>query len=483
MRLAAPARSARILIVDDDPEIRISLRDWFVDKGTELFEAATCKEAREALAKYSIDLVLLDIHLPDGNGIEMLPDIIGQEEPPEVIMITSHPSIEKAVEAMKQGAWDFVKKDFWSQKDLELKFSRALDHHRIKREASVWRASHASDVTIIGKSPRFQQCLAICKQLAQTDHRVLILGETGTGKEVLARYIHAQSRRAQGPFIAIPCTNLPESLAESELFGHERGAFTGASSSKPGKVDLADGGVLFLDEIGDAPLSIQAKLLRFLQTNQYQRLGGIKDRTADVRIIAATNHNLSEDVKNRTFREDLFYRLNVVQVTVPALRERTDDIPGLIDHFLAYLGTLARVPFSISDEAVSALMKHHWPGNIRELRNVIERATAFCRGGLVRKEDLQLEPTQTNSSNRDLLEAKCECHDQAGPLDKTLLECEKKIITAALRETGWNQKKAAEILGRNRTNLNRRISRLGLSPRKEPARQNPHPSSSAQTTP
>jgi DNA-binding NtrC family response regulator len=451
----------RILIVDDDSELRLSLRDWFSGQEVELFEAGTCTEARALLHKHSIDLVLLDIHLPDGNGIEMLPAITEEEESPEVVMITSHASVENAVEAMKQGAWDFVRKDFWNQKDLGHKIARALEHHRIKREASVWRASHALDVTVVGKSAKLQSCLATCHQLANTDHRVLILGETGTGKEVLARYLHAQSRRARGPFMAISCTNLPESLAESELFGHERGAFTGATTAKPGKVDLANGGTLFLDEIGDAPLSIQAKLLRFLQTNQYQRIGGIKDRTADVRIIAATNHNLAEDVKNKTFREDLFYRLNVIQIVLPPLRDRKEDIPELVRYFLMHFSALAKPTssFLISQEATNLLMKHGWPGNIRELRNVIERATAFCKDGTILPKDLQLDP---HSSGR---ETECHCHERSSPIDRALLECEKKIIVAALRETGWNQTKAAGILGRNRINLNRRMSALGIPPR------------------
>lgn len=460
--------SARILVVDDDREIRLTVLDWYSNHFADeviLLEAETCAQMLDVLQKQAIDLILLDVNLPDGNGIALLDEIKRLEEAPEVLMITANASIENAVEAMRRGAWDYVPKDLWSQYDLELKVRRAIEHHRLKRENTLWRTSQLSTTTVVGNSDKLRQCLSACNQLADTDHRVLILGETGTGKEVLARYIHATSRRAQGPFIAIDCTNLPETLAESELFGHEKGAFTGASNSKPGKVEMANGGTLFLDEIGEAPLPIQAKLLRFLETNQYQRVGGTKDRVADVRIIAATNRNLAGEVKRKTFREDLFYRLKVVQIVLPPLRDRKEDIPELARHFLSNTPRPdgAKIDFRISREAMTVLMQHNWPGNVRELQNVLLRASTFSEDGLIQAKDLQIDsrPAPTGIDGED-----CSCH-RPNNLEEVLRRCERSVILQALRQTKWNKTLAASILGKNRVTIYRRMESLNIPPRDE----------------
>lgn len=466
MKSARFTPRAQILITDDDSEIRLSVLDWFANTfGGEvvLIEAGNCRETREVLARQTIDLVLLDVHLPDGNGIDLIEEINNFEEAPEVIMITAHASIEGAVEAMRKGAWDFIPKDLWRQYDLELKVRRAVEHHRLIHENTVWRASQASTITMVGNSDKFRQCLAACHQLADTDHRILLLGETGTGKEVLARYVHATSRRAEGPFIAIDCTTLPETLAESELFGYEKGAFTGASASKPGKVEMANGGTLFLDEIGDAPLGVQAKLLRFLETNQYQRVGGTKDRIADVRIVAATNRNLGEEVKRKAFREDLFYRLKVVQIVLPPLRDRTEDIPELTRYFLGNIPRPdgSKANFKIGQEALSTLMRHNWPGNVRELQNVLIMASAFSKNGVIEVGDLQIESAQASKER-----ITCSCH-HPGNLDEILRRCERTVIMETLRLTKWNKTLAASILGRNRVTIHDKMATLKIPLRED----------------
>ncbi|MBI3803593.1 MAG: sigma-54-dependent Fis family transcriptional regulator [Nitrospirae bacterium] len=451
-------RFGRILIVDDDEEFRLGLKDRFVAAGYRVLEADSCADTKEVLKTHEVDLVLLDIQLQDGNGLEMLEQIKTFDEAPEVIVLTGHATIDKTVEAMKKGAWDFVPKHC-SIEDLEIRVVKACQHHGLKRETVVLKAAQKEEIPVVGRSKEIVDCLDMARQLANTDRRVLILGETGTGKEVLARFIHAQSGRAGGPFLAISCTNLTAELAESELFGHERGAFTGASHQKLGKVELAHGGTLFFDEIGDAPPIIQAKLLRFLETGEYERLGSNKNRQSNVRILAATNRDLLEDVKTGGFRKDLFYRLNVMKIMLPPLRDRKQDILDLTKYFLTEvaLKTKSNELYTVTDEAQNALIAYDWPGNIRELRNVIDRATALCDGRLIRAKHLQLTVEEDLTSTNN-----CTCHRGSGSYHDKIAECEKKILTTVFKESNGNKNEVARRLGLHRTHLVKKLRALGL---------------------
>lgn len=458
---------ARILIVDDEVEIRASIKDFLAPSPSSsqthapryrVWEATSCAELREMLKKHEIDLILLDIHLPDGSGLDMLDEIRQMNEPPEVVIMTAYVTIDNTVEAVKRGAFDFIPKSY-SLEQFEVKIIRAVEHRRLKTEAITLRAGRTEEISVVGKSGQMVECLQMARQLAGADRRILILGETGTGKEVLARYVHAKSHRAGAPFMAIGCTNLSPELVESDLFGHEKGAFTGANADRIGKVELANGGTLFLDEIGDAPLSVQGKLLRFLETNKYMRVGGTKEKEANVRIIAATNRNLTEDIKTGKFREDLFYRLNVIQVTLPPLRDRRQDIPDLVHHFLdeQRIKSKQAEPFVVTGEAMEILLKHDWPGNIRELRNVIDRATAMTEDGIVRPKHLQIGDIAGAAISE------CSCHAGDRAYSDQLEECKRRILQAALEKAGGNKTAAAKSLGMDRSDFWRKLRQFGLS--------------------
>jgi|SRR5579884_816455 len=452
-----------LLIVDDDELYRLGLSDRFSPKGYRVLEATSCAEMRKKLKQHEVDVMLLDIHLPDGNGIDILDEIKRVNDFTEVIMITAHASFEKASEARKRGAWHFVAKDFslqdlerivdWAQKYVQVKKDAVLSH---AREMEIERARQ---VMIVGKSKKMLDCLEMAERLAESDKKVLILGETGTGKEVLARYIHAKSRRKGGPFVAINCTNLSESLLEDELFGHVAGAFTGADKLKYGKVELAQRGTLFLDEIGEISLGLQVKFLRFLETNKFYRVGGTEEMIADVRIIAATNRDLQNDISKGTFREDLFYRLNAMQITLPPLRERLEDIPELSDHFISEHKHVTRttLDYQLTPEAMKGLMEYHWPGNIRELKNVIDRGIQFCQDGVITNKALGMcgisplhfsDRTQKRSS---------------GTYRERLDSQMRDILLSVLEESAGNRTKAAEILGLSRAGLHKIMRRLGIS--------------------
>jgi DNA-binding NtrC family response regulator len=459
---------ARVLIVDDEEDIRTSIKDFLVPAMLpssqvhkpryRVWEAASCSELREMLKKHEIDLILLDIHLNDGSGLDMIEEIKQMSEPPEVVIMTAYVTIDNTVEAVKRGAFDFIPKTY-SLEQFEVKIIRAVEHRRLKAETATLRASRAEAVSMIGNSHRMVECLQIASQLAGTDRRILILGETGTGKEVLARYIHSKSHRSSGPFIAISCTNLSPELVESDLFGHVKGAFTGAHTDRLGKVELANGGTLFLDEIGDASLSIQGKLLRFLETNRYMRVGGTKEKEANVRIIAATNRNLTEDIKSGRFREDLFYRLNVIQITLPPLKDRREDIPDLVRHFLneQKIKSNQVEPFVISGEAMEILLEHDWPGNIRELRNVIDRATALTCDGIIRPKHFQITKIAAHTTSD------CSCHVGDRRYADQMEECKRRILKAALENAGGNKTAAAKSLGMDRSDFWRKLRQFGLS--------------------
>jgi len=443
--------SARILIVDDDPFIRLSLSDRLRKAGYRIFEAESCSKTREILKRHELDLILLDLQLPDGDGLAILDEISQSGESLEVIMITAHGSIEKAVEAMRRGAQDFLQKPF-ELDDMEARIKRALNHRQLKRDTASIQVGQTEELMhrrVLGTSKPMKRCLEECRRLSQTDTTAFLTGETGTGKEVLAYLIHTDSQRTARPFITVSCANFNEQLIDDELFGHEAGAFTGASKLRIGKVELADGGTLFFDEIGELPFELQAKLLRFLESRTYTRVGGNKEREADVRIIAATNRNLPSEIQKGRFREDLFYRINVFQVQIPPLRERQEDISDLVTYFLSQMAVRRSCHFTIIPEALDALSKYHWPGNVRELRNVIERATVITSDGLIKVSDLPpLFPMATPSA----------C---LGTYHEQLVQYRSQILLSALKESGGNRTEAARKLGLHRTDFVRKLRNLG----------------------
>src|SRR2546421_3721227 len=372
-----------ILIVEDEAKMRRLLELNLGEEGFTTHSAEDAETGLKLLRENSIDLVLTDLKLPGLNGLEFLQTIKRQNAALPVVVMTAFGSVETAVDAMKAGASDYVLKPF-SLTEMRMVIHKELDvrnlreENRSLREALGKRYAHPN---IVARSAKMQEVLATVERVAPTNATVLLGGESGVGKDLIARAIHEKSRRASGPFIKINSTAIPENLLESELFGFERGAFTGAVASKPGKFELADKGTLFLDEIGDVPPAIQVKLLRVLQEREFERLGGTRTIKVDVRLIAATNRDLRAALEDGTFREDLYYRLNVVPIDIPPLREHKEDIPDLVNLFLKkFCGDAGREAITISSEATNLLLSHHWPGNVRELQNIIERAVAFSTG-------------------------------------------------------------------------------------------------------
>jgi DNA-binding NtrC family response regulator len=368
-----------LLIVDDEASLRDFLGIVFVEDGWSVETAATLDEGRAALQKNDLDLVLCDLMLPDGSGLELLREIKAQNPSIAVIMITAHTSTKSAVDALKAGAFDYIAKPF-DIEELKIIVRKAVERKELEDENLHLRTALEEKFTfanIIGRSPRMQEIFTIVQRIAKTTSTVLISGESGTGKELIARAIHYNSGR-RGKFVSINCGALPETLLESELFGHERGAFTGAIREKRGLFHEADRGTIFLDEIGETSTAMQIKLLRVLQDRVVRRVGSNTETQIDVRVVAASNQDLTESIKNGTFREDLFYRINVIPIALPALRQRKEDIPLLVDHFIAKFCANLGVPQKkISADAVRAIEKYHWPGNVRELENVIERMIAL----------------------------------------------------------------------------------------------------------
>ena len=443
-----------LLIVDDDLEFRSGIARRLNRQGNTVREAENGNAALAVLHQHSFEVALLDLAMPGMNGLELLPRLKEIAPHCEVVMLTGEASVESAVSAMKLGAFDYIRKPC-PFGELEQLLERAWEHHRLGRENEQLRqviGRTAPSAEIIGTSLEIQRVLRLIEKVAPTDSPVLVLGESGTGKELVARAVHQRSGRASKPMVTINCAALQESLLESELFGHEKGAFTGATTSKPGLFEVADGGTLFIDELGELAPSLQAKLLRVLEDGHMRRVGATREQRVDVRIIAATNRNLAEDVAARRFREDLFFRINVLSIDLPPLRNRRDDIPLLTNHFLIKLGR----DWTLDDGAMNALQHYSWPGNVRELHNVIERASILADESHITPTEL---PHQISHQSPDAL-ASTAIEDT-----DNLEERERLHVKRVLERENWNRNRTAEALGINRRSLYRLIQKHGLSPR------------------
>jgi len=444
-----------ILIVEDEARMRRLLELSLGEEGYATLAAENAEAGLKLLGREPVDLLLTDLKLPGMSGLELLEAARRARAELPVIVMTAYGSVESAVGAMKAGASDYVLKPF-SLDEIKLVVRRALDVRRLREENRDLREALGKryDVSgIVAQSAKMQEVLGLVERVAQTNSTVLLCGESGVGKDLVARAIHQRSRRARGPYVKINSTAIPENLLESELFGYEKGAFTGAASSKPGKFELADGGTLFLDEIGDVPPPVQVKLLRVLQEREFERLGGTKTVKVDVRLVAATNRDLRAALEEGTFREDLYYRLNVVPINIPPLRDHKEDIPALAALFLRkFAESSDKTILEISPAAMERLMLFHWPGNVRELENVMERAVALSPGPVLEPRDILIdEMAQKPADSVPFL-----------PAGMTLEKWEDEMIREAMRRAGGNKSQAARLLGLSRNALRYRLSKLGI---------------------
>ncbi|HEY0384928.1 MAG TPA: sigma-54 dependent transcriptional regulator [Pyrinomonadaceae bacterium] len=455
-------KSVRVLVVDDDNLLRKLVTDQLVRSGFEASPAASGQEALDFLRATDCDVVLLDIQMPGLSGLEALREIRRMEDAPEVVMLTADTSLATGIEAMRLGAYDYLTKPARLD-EMEAVIRKAHEKRRLIQQNAGLRAAvrepafadEESGPALIYASGAMKEIVAQAETAARVDSTLLITGESGTGKDVLVRYIHARSARSETPLICVNCGALPETLFESEFFGHERGAFTGAASLKRGLIEAADGSTLFLDEVGETPLTMQVKLLHFLEEGRFRRIGSTRDQSADVRIIAATNRDLQHDVQAGRFRADLFYRLNVVSLDVPPLRQRSEDIPVLLEHFLAlYRQRFSRPALDLTTEARRQLEAYDWPGNVRELRNCLERATALATSDLI--EASQVLPSGVKGGHAPTVAAQPAASDAQAP-PATLEELERQHILRVLGETGGNRDRAAAILGISARTLYRKL--------------------------
>ncbi len=450
------ARTLDILVVEDEASQRTMLKGFLKKRGHRVLEAENGNSALQIAKKSYLDVVLLDLKMPGMDGLDVLKELKKLNPELDVILITAYGTIETAVTSMKLGACDYITKPINLEELLGI-LHRIGDRRELLRENQILKEQlqekRIDQDKIIYQSPKMAEILSICSRVADSKATVLLQGESGTGKELFARLIHNLSSRAKAPFIGVNCGALPETLIESELFGHEKGAFTGAVARRIGRVERADGGSLFLDEIGELSPSAQVKFLRFLQEGEFQRVGGSQTLRADVRVIAATNRDLQKEIKEGRFREDLFFRLNVIAVTIPPLRERREDIPLLIDHFLKVYSAQNRRPIKgITSEARSMLIKYEYPGNVRELENIIERAVVIAKGDYITLEDLpfKLEGERRPSSAEGL------------SLRERIDSLEKELIKEALESSEGNQTRAAQALGISERVLRYKLKKYGL---------------------
>jgi DNA-binding NtrC family response regulator len=446
-----------ILIIEDEPKMRRLLEISLGEEGLTVQTAQDAETGLKLFQRESIDLIVTDLKLPGMNGLEFLEQAKRLNPSVPVVVMTAFGSVETAVEAMKAGASDYVLKPF-SMAEMKLVIRKELDVQKVREENRNLREALGKRYhyqNIVARSTRMQEVLALVERVAPTNSTVLLGGESGVGKDLIARAIHQNSRRASGPFIKVNSTAIPDTLFESELFGYERGAFTGANASKPGKFELADKGSLFLDEIGDVPAPIQVKLLRVLQEREFERLGGTRTLKVDVRLIAATNKDLRAALEQGTFREDLYYRLNVVPIDIPPLREHKEDIPDLVNHFLLrFSQNNGKHVEKITPAALKLLMDYHWPGNVRQLENTVERAVALSSAPVIDADDIHLDAgASRNSANATAAVL---------PEGVTLEQWEDEIIREALRRANGNKSQAARMLGLSRNALRYRLSKIGV---------------------
>ena len=440
----------RIFIVDDEPNIGLSLQMILEGEGHSVSIGRTAAEFRSRVAGFRPDLCLLDVRLPDGNGIDLLRFLRESDDRVPVVMISGHGTIADAVEAIRAGAFDFLEKPLARDKVLVV-VKNALEQATLRRENERFREIVGDFPKMIGTSPAFLHAVQQASLVAKSDARVLLSGESGTGKELIAAYIHRESPFANGPFVKVNCAAIPAELLESELFGHEKGAFTGAVAARRGKFELADGGTIFLDEIGDLHHGSQAKLLRVLQEGEFQRVGGEQTLRVAVRVISATNRDLREMIGEDKFREDLFYRLSVVPIRVPPLRERREDVRAMAAYFLDEFCARNNFRRKTIDEEVFGILEHYsWPGNARELKNAIERMAILSPGDIISAASVPLEMRLSDAS------------ETRSTLQNTRESAERESIIKALEQTHWNVSGAARVLGVERTNLHKRIRALGI---------------------
>jgi DNA-binding NtrC family response regulator len=444
-----------ILLVDDEINTLKVLSAILKKNGYEVTTARTAEEALDRSSKSSFDAVVTDYRLPGMDGLRFISVLRTNMPDVPVVMLTAFGTIENAVEAMKKGAFSYISKPV-NPDELLTVMREAITKRRLIVEIISLKSQlkeRYNYKNIIGKSGPMQDIYTLIETVARSSSNILIIGESGTGKELVARAIHYESPRADRPFVPLDCASIPEQLIESEIFGHEKGAFTGAHERKPGQIELADSGTIFLDEVGELPIAVQKKFLRFLQEREFLRVGGSSRIKVDVRIIAATNRDIEAEVKRGNFREDLFFRLNVVRLTIPPLRDRKDDIPMLAAHFLSkYAAANSKTITTIEGEVIEAFLRYGWPGNVRELENAVERAVVLCPANTITM-------TYLPRAIRDL-----QAPPSTGSDGLNLADTEKRLLMRALEKTSWNQTKAAEVLGISRKQLRTKMKNHGLLP-------------------
>ena len=445
--------NTRVLVVDDEEIVRESLGGWLQEDGFQVSSAPDGRTAVEMMKRDRWNVMLVDLKMPGMDGLQVLEEARKLQPEAAIIMMTAYATVDTAVTAMKLGAFDYLVKPF-DPEELSLLMQKVVAQQSLVRENAVLRKALKKEHRfrdLVSKSAAMQRVFELAQVAARSNSTILVLGESGSGKEVLARTIHEESPRAGGPFVAMSCAALTETLLESELFGHEKGSFTGANARRKGKFEAAAGGTLFLDEIGDISPKLQLDLLRVLEERKFQRVGGNESIDVDVRIIAATNKDLKKAVSDGSFREDLFYRLNVIPVTLPPLRDRKEDIPLLVEHFLDRLEAEMKKRVKVSPEAMGALLAHEWPGNVRELRNVLERGAVVAQGDVIKPSDLGLAPAPVRAPGTN-----------APGEPVSLEEVEKRHIAEVLGHTGGNVSHAARLLGIDRVTLYNKIRKFQL---------------------
>lgn len=469
-----PSRE-QILVVDDEANIRRVLSAQLAREGYEVHTAEDGEQALGVLREHHIDLVITDLRMPKVDGMEVLRNALEMDPDLPVVILTAHGTVDNAVEALKTGAFDYITKPF-DQAELKAIVRKALRTRDLAEAEftadAAARADSGARFGIIGESKPIQEMYAVIERVADTPTTVLITGESGTGKELVARALHENSSRHDKPFIKVNCAAIPKDLMESELFGYERGAFTGAVSSKPGRFELASSGTLFLDEIGEIPVEMQVKLLRVLQESEFERVGGIKTIRVDVRLVASTNRDLKREIANGGFREDLYYRLNVVPIVLPSLRDRREDIPSLVQHFIKKFNERLRKSVeSIDKDAIDRLSAYSWPGNIRELENVIERAVLFCDGPRIMMGDLSPEVRGSQVATTPLPSPVVDDGMPGDGLKEQVraarARIERDLIVRALEQTAYNVTHAARMLKISRKGLQLKMKELGLRDRED----------------